>query len=156
TLTALAGDGALERVLYAALTEASLPVGAVVSVCFRVAEGGELLCIGGTTEPARIRAPAAAASGPAAAALAPRNTVAIRNPLGGPRDGGSGRGRDAGRDDARDDGGNGGGSGRDGGRGGNDAGDDGRDDAGDVGGDGRGRSPDLPVRGARARPPGRG
>ena len=80
TLTALAGDGALERVLQAALTEALLPVGAVVSVCFRVAEEGELLCIGGTMEPARIRAVAEAASARAAAALASRKTVVIENP----------------------------------------------------------------------------
>jgi CheY-like chemotaxis protein/signal transduction histidine kinase len=80
TLTALAGDGALERVLLAALTEASLPVGAVISVCFRVAEGGELLCIGGTTEPVRIRAIAESASGHAAAVLASRHTLVIETP----------------------------------------------------------------------------
>src|SRR6185436_15802566 len=83
TLTALAGDGALERVLHAGLTEASLPVGATVAVCFRVAEGGELLCIGGTTEPSRIRTIAEAASSRAASALASRHTLVLDGPWEG-------------------------------------------------------------------------
>jgi len=80
TLTALAGDGPLERVLLAGLTEASLPVGAAVAVCFRVAEGGELLFIGGTTQPAKIRAIAESASNRAAAALTTRHTLVLEGP----------------------------------------------------------------------------
>src|SRR6059036_3108661 len=46
TLASLAGEGSMDQVLRAALTEACLPVGAVLAACFRASSGGELLFIG--------------------------------------------------------------------------------------------------------------